>query len=197
MVRMFLACSLVAPHGALHTTSYTTDETTETIKKSVEGPDAAERIRSQRQADVAWIADRILSEVTISSKMGNPKDLTYRDNTPQGFTAISDHGVFRTRPQAPFSSHMFVHWHRFSNLVIIIVRDPNENSTTVETTLSNIGDAFMKYLRRAVETPSELIMHPEKVATILHVLLPNGLLVVQSQAMTAQVSLEISEVIGD
>eukprot|EP00040_Diaphanoeca_grandis_P012873 m.65080 g.65080 ORF g.65080 m.65080 type:complete len:203 (+) comp23516_c0_seq2:403-1011(+) len=195
MVRCFLACSLVHPQVVLHSTQFTTDASTESLARSVDGMDSADRVRIQRQSDMDLLAERICSESTTSSEMKATRHVS-PDPSVQGVNqgpvqVTEDGGVFRTRKGAPYSSQMLVHWKRAQNLAIALVRYPNENPMTVEMTLTTIARALGKHCSDVLQNPTELILHPEKVAAILHHHLPNGMLLLLNHTMGMQISAEL------
>lgn len=201
MVRCFIACSLVPPQGVLQTVSYTTDAATESLKRSVEGADAADRVRAQLRTNTDSLAERIISECTTAFAMqlpGKPMSAV-RDQTPQaGVEAmVQGSGVFRTRQGAPYCSQMLVHWHRLENLAFALVRDPKENAVAVEMTLQHISRALLKHINSAVATPSELILHPEKVTAILDLHMPNGLPLLLNRSIVAQTEQELDKIFAD
>jgi hypothetical protein len=80
----------------------------------------ADRARAARHAQFDLLAERICSEALHSAAMagaGRAVDL-----------AIEDQGVFRTQEAAPFTREMFVHWKRYTSLVLAVVRAPKENA---------------------------------------------------------------------
>eukprot|EP00035_Acanthoeca_spectabilis_P025183 m.457234 g.457234 ORF g.457234 m.457234 type:complete len:196 (-) comp21216_c0_seq1:68-655(-) len=184
MVAAFLVCGLTPPCGVLFNVQFTSEfagraEAAATAGTTETEGTPADRATAARRAQFGLLAERICSEALYSADVsgaGQAVDL-----------AIEDQGVFRTQVASPFTRDMFVHWKRYTALVLAVVRAPQENAIATEGALAKVGKEILSRCKEAATSPAELVMKPEEVTAVLRTILPNGLPLIMTQSMLEQV----------
>ncbi|XP_020628535.1 AP-5 complex subunit sigma-1-like [Orbicella faveolata] len=158
---------------------------------------AGEDERSKRKEQLLQVAQRVQSEYSfryVASGSESQEDLSGLSSTDELLSNLKA-GVFRLSSGNPYKAERVVLWKGLANSGFTLVCEKNENRLIAE----NILDLLIRHLQeycQVILQPSEAILKVDKVAAIVHQLLPNGQLLFMNNRYLRQVEKELEQVMN-
>eukprot|EP00112_Aurelia_sp_Birch-Aquarium-sp1_P020310 Seg5203.3 transcript_id=Seg5203.3/GoldUCD/mRNA.D3Y31 product="AP-5 complex subunit sigma-1" protein_id=Seg5203.3/GoldUCD/D3Y31 len=150
--------------------------------------------RKVRKQQLQQIAARVNSEFRFKKActFENQDEVQGADRLVQ----FKETGVFRLPIGKPLPVEKHVIWQALETLCFTFILAPEENKALAENVLSLIVQLLLQTFR-SIDQSEEMLRSPDKVATVLHIFLPNGQLIFMNHRVVKQLEKELYQVLNE
>lgn len=154
-----------------------------------------EEQRQLREDQLVFISARVCSEF-IFKKASSTSTGDETASSESKLLSSIEAGVFRLPKDKPLPVEKHVIWQAISNIGFAMVLSSEENKALAENVMNVIVQYILQMFRSA-DSLEEMVLNPDKIATVLHVFLPNGQILFMNHRVVKQLEKEINQILNE
>ncbi|XP_065843662.1 AP-5 complex subunit sigma-1-like [Oscarella lobularis] len=131
-----------------------------------------EKLRARRKEQLNQIAEQVQSEFSFRSSTTGTK--YSGEGISDELLAVKETGFFRLASGCPFKESKFVLWMTQARCGYTIVMEEDENRILAENVLNLMLRLIDVYVKKQDETTIQILLKADKMASVVHLFLPNG-----------------------
>lgn len=175
-------------HGTMSTTTPGSTAASSSSGSPSQQPLASPDPRLLRKEQIALVARQVQSEYTfrkaVSDRPSYP--ITMPGISIEDMLFDSEIGTFRLAPGDPFNNELIAVWLGVANTGFTFVCDKHENRQQAEAVLKLLAKHLQEQAQ-ALTQPENVLLKNDRVATIVHYLLPCGRLLFMNHTVIKQI----------
>ncbi|XP_071827409.1 AP-5 complex subunit sigma-1-like [Apostichopus japonicus] len=151
-----------------------------------------EVLRGLNKEQLRLVTERVQSEYEFQQRTFDiPRlyDGAYFENLPKEDSIQK--GIFRFQQQEVFANDKTIVWQMKHKLGFILILEKSENTLQAQTALNMIVKTIDEYVKLPTQE-IDILLKPDKVTSILNVLLPSGRILFTNSLLTKQLERELS-----
>ncbi|XP_071949279.1 AP-5 complex subunit sigma-1-like [Antedon mediterranea] len=158
--------------------------------------DTGKDCRVERKEQMSSVARQVQSEFSFrKAVLGCSVEDDMLRHSIEDPTVKSISGCFRLPAGDPFVTEKIVLWQGIGNLGLSLVCEKYENRLQAEAILKLLARYLQEHLK-ALDQPQEILLKMDKVAAIVHHILPQGQLLFMNNTVVKQIEKELDNMIN-
>eukprot|EP00118_Oscarella_pearsei_P007654 m.38084 g.38084 ORF g.38084 m.38084 type:complete len:189 (+) comp32519_c0_seq1:46-612(+) len=130
------------------------------------------KLRARRKEQLNQVAEQVQSEFAFRCSTTGTK--YHGDSISDELLAVKETGFFRLPAGCPFRESKVVLWTTQAKCGYTMVMEPDENRMLAETVLNLMLRLVDVYVKKQDEAALQILLKADKMASVVHIFLPNG-----------------------
>ncbi|XP_033126486.1 AP-5 complex subunit sigma-1-like [Anneissia japonica] len=159
-------------------------------------PESGKDRRVERKEQMSLVAKQVQSEFSFrKTVLGCTVEDDMRRHSIEDPSGNTVTGCFRLSAGEPFVTEKIVVWQGLGNFGLSLVCEKHENRLQAEAVLKLLARYSQEHMK-ALDQPHETLLKADKMAAIVHHILPQGRLLFMNHTVTRQLEKELENMIS-